>query len=1020
MSNHKDAASATDTIPVDPGDPRLTVEGALTDGFGRLLPEAYRDLAEHYESEPAFEDLPVQELPGVRPFEVDCHKRENLRWWKDKGGCGWVAKGDALQKDGRNKTAEKWFSLKKFGSWRLAYLLACLQRDLWELSAEKSTSTSENKLAPTASVKRKSVDPSDRIEAGNGPKKRGRGRPSRAQQQQSVDADGGDDEDVDRLLSLINEDECEDLEAHTADQGKSATATSSTRSSSTSTGNSSSSSSSSKSSAPKPKKQEDVASIDEAASDPESEEIEDVVHKQSLARSRSKPESEAVGLPAQASPKPKGRPKKRESPGAPDTEEKVIEEPTKAQKTEASRSGSRTDGDSLGKDPHDSRLTLEGAVCDCSRLVLSAYNDLKSHFQGELPPSDHPDPLRPGIRLEELPGGANAVSLEGLRNWSDAKGEGWIAYSTKPSTGKSESRWFNARVWGSWRLAFLLAKLQKQVWEKTASGKGALDSDGADSAPQEGTASKGGDASNMVPLTGSHEWLAFSPREKNTTLCLARTWDDGRGGQCQNPRPTGAGFLCLRHQRHAVSKKGLIYGLVDGPIPPAKLEEFQAAALAVGLPSQQEGPQRPRAKTGLKGKKKRGVKKKRQKDKSAEEKTAKTHRRVSTTKATSTPPEPELEQEQQWGRRRGKEQPKTSKAEARQKNQQFWSGVDSAMDAAVAEAKKAHRIDSLLDDDGHIRQEAMAEAVSMMGVLPDAEARHRLALILRATVSANLVSACAFVLSGGVAAVIPWLESALPGEAPSSEVDARKREALVLDCLKLLRHLPVNQAVVQKCRIGSTLMALRCYCLPAQAAVGELITLWKKKFSASSELHQPQSSTPPTPTGASRPSSAAAAPATYTAFARSMASPSRGSQPTNLGEASPATSSTSPAATTAAFAATPDRQAAVGASTAAPTTGTTTAPEAATGNRKHVLNNRYFPRTRRIRRIGERRSTSWKSESDATIEQLFILGEVLERSQPSASTTSSASVAASAFTASASTASAPQQVTEIDLSEDVY
>ncbi|CAE8640056.1 unnamed protein product, partial [Polarella glacialis] len=119
--------------------------------------------------------------------------------------------------------------------------------------------------------------------------------------------------------------------------------------------------------------------------------------------------------------------------------------------------------DVFGEDPADPRLTAEGAVCDQQfRLVLSSYNDFKSCFAREPPPIRHPDPLWPGLRLEEIPGGERAVSLEGLRNWSDAKGSGWIATG---KVGKSNlSRWFSSKVWGSWRLAFLLAKVQREVW----------------------------------------------------------------------------------------------------------------------------------------------------------------------------------------------------------------------------------------------------------------------------------------------------------------------------------------------------------------------------------------------------------------------------------------------------------------------------------------------------------------------------------------------------------------------------
>jgi len=60
----------------------------------------------------------------------------------------------------------------------------------------------------------------------------------------------------------------------------------------------------------------------------------------------------------------------------------------------------------------------------------------------------------------------------GLRLWDDTRGRrakagtkakwgaGWIA-----SVGPKKSRWFNIRVWGSWRLAFVLARLQLEVWK---------------------------------------------------------------------------------------------------------------------------------------------------------------------------------------------------------------------------------------------------------------------------------------------------------------------------------------------------------------------------------------------------------------------------------------------------------------------------------------------------------------------------------------------------------------------------
>ncbi|CAJ1386964.1 unnamed protein product, partial [Effrenium voratum] len=119
-------------------------------------------------------------------------------------------------------------------------------------------------------------------------------------------------------------------------------------------------------------------------------------------------------------------------------------------------------------------LTVPGAARDEEgRLDASQYHQLVASFrqsEGEkaLRAELHFDPSKPGLRLgEELP--------SGLRTWDDAKvksakgalkkGAGWIA--TAPD---AKSRWFNVRTWGSWRLAFLLAQLQRLLWESPAPG----------------------------------------------------------------------------------------------------------------------------------------------------------------------------------------------------------------------------------------------------------------------------------------------------------------------------------------------------------------------------------------------------------------------------------------------------------------------------------------------------------------------------------------------------------------------
>ena len=53
--------------------------------------------------------------------------------------------------------------------------------------------------------------------------------------------------------------------------------------------------------------------------------------------------------------------------------------------------------------------------------------------------------------------------------------------------------------------------------------------------------------------------------------CLVRTWDEGKGGQCDEVC-FKKGQICRRH-----GKSGCRYGLVTGPIPAKQLQEFQSA-----------------------------------------------------------------------------------------------------------------------------------------------------------------------------------------------------------------------------------------------------------------------------------------------------------------------------------------------------------------------------------------------------------------------------------------------------------
>jgi len=121
-------------------------------------------------------------------------------------------------------------------------------------------------------------------------------------------------------------------------------------------------------------------------------------------------------------------------------------------------------------DPKDPRLTVEGAVCGADgRLDIEAYEDIMQCWASEPPPENHPDPTQPGVRAgEEVPKGLRVWDSQLASSSSKGKsttGAGWVAvkHSEKAAKG-AEAKRFNIRTCGSWRLAFLLARLQRALW----------------------------------------------------------------------------------------------------------------------------------------------------------------------------------------------------------------------------------------------------------------------------------------------------------------------------------------------------------------------------------------------------------------------------------------------------------------------------------------------------------------------------------------------------------------------------
>jgi len=151
-------------------------------------------------------------------------------------------------------------------------------------------------------------------------------------------------------------------------------------------------------------------------------------------------------------------------------------------------------------------LTPQGAVSDESgTLLASYYKALAQPFR------DREGPLalvRPGFRKGESP-------TEGMRMWDDMRrksnhyaniddvhGAGWIAAKPTTGTGGPDSKWFNIKIWGSWRYVFLLARLQRAVWEERLPPQppvGAAALDGGQACG--GQACSGHDASAAVDRT---------------------------------------------------------------------------------------------------------------------------------------------------------------------------------------------------------------------------------------------------------------------------------------------------------------------------------------------------------------------------------------------------------------------------------------------------------------------------------------------------------------------------------------
>jgi len=104
--------------------------------------------------------------------------------------------------------------------------------------------------------------------------------------------------------------------------------------------------------------------------------------------------------------------------------------------------------------------------------------------------------------------------------------------------------------------------------------------------PEPVRAEPAAEESAVTPVVADADsWRRFTPSSVNTSLCMARVWASGAGGQCRHAQTTG-GF-CKVHNKDETWRK---HGRVDGEIPAQKLQEFIKASTATQRASKRPSP----------------------------------------------------------------------------------------------------------------------------------------------------------------------------------------------------------------------------------------------------------------------------------------------------------------------------------------------------------------------------------------------------------------------------------------------
>lgn len=250
-------------------------------------------------------------------------------------------------------------------------------------------------------------------------------------------------------------------------------------------------------------------------------------------------------------------------------------------------------------DPRDPRFTVQGAMVDeHGSIQVSEYEDFRTWFNGEPEPDDHPDPDRPGTRPgEEIP--------RGIRSWDDVrsgcnnkKGGGWI--SVRALKGPGKDKWFSKSKTGSWRLSFLLSRLQREVWVH----RGLLESAPTRQARAKASAISGSSQPKVIKRPATAAVTSLPPQKMQTpssrsseitakaNLMMVRGWLAAQGAEnIVLKRPSLSSLIQPREKRtpssHRHSGQLELLRIDDDPSPSEQASSQQGSPQPASSPMEE-------------------------------------------------------------------------------------------------------------------------------------------------------------------------------------------------------------------------------------------------------------------------------------------------------------------------------------------------------------------------------------------------------------------------------------------------